>query len=170
MTIDKHYLFSGSYDGLVNIWNTITDNSFLYSLKVVSEANTMTRTMFREEALRIIDMIMITNYGILVCLGRNSKLYFWKYESNKILKIVNLKKDCICIAIVESYGKLLCGSKDKTIVEVDLAELLDNLGINHTYQKFPFMNDSLNFVLTEKDREVNNFKVMNSLTKDLFDY
>lgn len=113
---------------------------------------------------------MIANYGILVGLGNDCKVYFWRYESKEILRIVNVKKDCTCLAIVESYGKLLCGSKDKTILEVDLAELLDNLNISHTYQKFPFMNDSANYIITEKDKEVNNFKVMNSLTKDLFDF
>ena len=171
MTFDKNYLFSGSEDGLINIWNTV-DDTFLYSLRVTLESNpnSTTKTIFKLDLLKIIDMIMISNYGILVGLGSDKKLYFWKYETKEILKIVNIKKDCTCLAIVDSYGKLLCGSKDKTIVEVDLAELLDNLGIKHSYQKFPFMNDSANYIETEKDKEVNNFKVMNSLTKDLFDY
>jgi len=169
MTFDNKYLLSGSDDGLVNIWNT-DDNSFLYSLKVNIDANSTTKSVFKVMPLKIVDMIMISNYGILVALGSDTKLYFWKYEAKEILKIVHIKKECTCLAIVDSYGKLLCGSKDKTIEEVDLAELLDNLGIKHTYQKFPFMNDSANYIVTEKDKEINNFKVMNSLTKDLFDF
>jgi len=54
------------------------------------------------------------------------------------------KKESLCVSLVESYGKLIFGTKDKTLVELDVAEILDSIGIQHNYNKAPFMNEDEN--------------------------
>ena len=59
-----------------------------------------------------------------------------------------MKQECLCLSIVNSYGKLLCGTKEKTIIELDLSEIFNSLNIQHDYKKFHFMDNELNY---EKD-------------------
>jgi WD40 repeat protein len=128
---DKHFLISASLDGQIILWNT-HDFTSLMSLN-------------EPGLFRVVDLMMMPKYGLLVSITTDKKLNFWKYEAKQLIKSINLKHHCLCFAIVESYGKLLCGTKDKTIIEFDLTEILGSLNISHDYQKFHFKGDGVNY-------------------------
>ena len=113
---------------------------------------------------------MIPKHGFLVSISDNRTVNFIVYQKGLIMKTINTKEDLCCTTIVNSYGKVLCGTKQKTIIEFDLAEVLDSLGFSHNYSKFPFINEKSNYTPTDlTDKKINNFQVMNLITKDLFD-
>ncbi len=158
---DRHFLISSSLDGQIIIWNT-HDFNLLMSLN-------------EPGLFRVVDLMMMPKYGLLVSITTDKKLNFWKYEAKQLIKSIALKHHCLCFAIVESYGKLLCGTKDRTIVEFDLMEILGSLNISHDYQKFHFKGDGVNYEKDESktflkigDNNIDNFKIMNSLSKGLF--
>jgi WD40 repeat protein len=136
LTFDKHYLFSGSADGQILVWNTF-DMTHLMTLYDQSAQN-----------IKILDVMMIPKFGILVSITSDKKLNFWKYESKELVKTIARKQESLCLAIVNSYGKMLSGTKDKTIMEFDLTEILGSLNIPHDYKKFHFVDDGINY---EKD-------------------
>ena len=158
MAMDKNYIFSGSLDSQIIIWNTF-DDSFLMTLGEASMYN----------HIRIFDILMISFYGILVSVTNDKKVHFWKYETRELLVSKQLKQEVICLALVEAYGKLLCGTRDKTIIEIDLATILEELKISHNYQKFHFLSDKINYEIDSRDKDIDNFKIMKSLTKGMFD-
>ena len=59
-------------------------------------------------------------------------------------------------SIIKSYGKLLCGTKEKTILEIDLAETLDSIGYKHDYEKYPFLKNPVNY--EENMEKIKDFK------------
>ncbi len=113
---------------------------------------------------------MIPKYGFLVSISSNKTVNFIVYEKGTIMKSISTKEDLGCLTLVNSYGKILCGTKQKTIIEFDLAEILDSLNYSHKYTKFPFINEKSNYTAADMiDKKINNFQVMNLITKDLFD-
>lgn len=138
MCFDGYYLISGGEDGVINVWNTF-DRSLLFAL----------RDNLNDIPMRIKDLYMLSKFGILIAITGDKKINFWKYQTRELLKSVINKKECLCIGIVESYGKILFGTKDRTIVELDMAEILDSIGVKHGYSKAPFMNEDPNYVDTD---------------------
>lgn len=113
---------------------------------------------------------MIPKLGFLVAISNNRTVTFIVYQKGEVVKAIPTKTDLCCTTIVNSYGKILCGTQQKTIIEIDLAEILDSLTCNHEYTKFPFMNEKSNYLAPEVlEKKINNFQVMNLITKDLFD-
>ena len=110
---------------------------------------------------------MLRSVGILVSCNSNKKINLWKYEKpekERLLKTISRDNEVTCLACVESYGKLLCGTKEKMIVEIDLAEQLDSINYPHNYEKYPFLKNEVNYVENETDKGIDNFKIMKSLT------
>jgi hypothetical protein len=50
------------------------------------------------------------------------------------------------------------------IVEVDLAEELNKINYPHSYEKYPFLKNENNYKESEKDKGIDNFKIMKILT------
>ena len=113
---------------------------------------------------------MLSYVGILVACTNMKKIHLWKYEKETLLLTLSKEQEVTCLAVVESYGKLLCGTKEKTILEIDLAETLDSIGYKHDYEKYPFLKNPVNYVEDEKDKTILNKKIMDSLTEgtDIF--
>ena len=84
-------------------------------------------------------------------------------------KLLSIKKEneVTCLACDESYGKLLCGKKQKIIMEIDLAEELNGIGFKHGYEKYSFLKNSINYKEDEIDKKIDNFKIMKSLTQGI---
>ena len=84
-------------------------------------------------------------------------------------KLLSIKKEneVTCLACDESYGKLLCGTKQKIIMEIDLAEELNGIGFKHGYEKYSFLKNSINYKEDEIDKKIDNFKIMKSLTQGI---
>ena len=112
---------------------------------------------------------MIPKYGLLVSVSNNQTVNFIMYQKGLILKTIPTKENLCCSTVVNSYGKVLFGTKQKTIIEFDLAEILDSLKFDHSYTKFPFIKEKSNYTEMDRDDKINNFQVMNLITKDLFD-
>jgi hypothetical protein len=108
-----------------------------------------------------VDIIVLPQYGLLIAFLNNKTIKFIKYEKGETIKMITTKETLNCGTIVNSYGKLLCGTKEKSIIEIDLAEIFDSFQLKHSLTKFPFMSDKENYVLYENDKKINNFHVMN---------
>ena len=70
---------------------------------------------------------------------------------------------------LESYGKLLCGTKQKMIIEINLNDILKKAGYKEIYDKYPFVKNKANYEGDPLDKYINNFKIMKSLTDDIDD-
>ena len=90
-----------------------------------------------------------------------------KEELIKPVKTVTKGKEVTCLACDENYGKLLCGTKEKIIMEIDLAEELKDVEIKHSYEKYAFLKNSANYQEDEIDKKIDNFKIMKSLTQGI---
>lgn len=122
MTFDKYYLFTGSQDGQIFIWN-VHDSTLLTTLGKLNFD------------IKINDIMMIQKFGILVSTASDKKINFWKYETKELIKTITSKQECLCFNIVESYGKMICGTTEKIIWELDLAENLGDANIRRHYKQ-----------------------------------
>jgi WD40 repeat protein len=166
MTFDKYLLFTGSSDGVINIWNTF-DHTHLTTLGDYNEFNP------------IIDLMMIPQCGILASVSLDKRVNLWTYQSEKeLIKSVQLKKECLCMSFVEAYGKLLFGTKDKTVVELDLNEMLESVGYKNSYKRSNPLDHEINYTKEPGkgiyfnllgDFDIDNFKIMKLIVKDKID-
>jgi WD40 repeat protein len=133
MAFDKYLLFTGSSDGVIIIWNTF-DRTHLTTLGGYNEFNP------------IIDLMMVPQCGILCSISLDKKVNLWTYQSEKeLIKSVQLKKECLCMSFVEAYGKLIFGTKDKSVIELDLNELLESVGYKNSYKRLNPLDHEINF-------------------------
>ena len=161
MTFDKNFLISGGIDGYIDIWNIPKDNtSSTTLLMTLNDPDINVNGL----GVRIHDILMLPNIGILVSCNNMKKILLWKYEKEELLLTIKKENEVTCLACVESYGKLLCGTKEKMIVEIDLAEQLDSIHYPHNYEKYPFLKNEINYIENETDKGIDNFKIMKSLT------
>ena len=166
LTFDKNFLISGGIDGYIDIWNIPQDAtslpSLVFTLKDPSIGN--------NTSVRIHDLLMLSYIGVLVSCTNMKKIHLWKYEKETLLTTITKEQEVTCLAVVESYGKLLCGTKEKTILEIDLAETLDSIGYKHDYEKYPFLKNPENYIEDQRDKTILNKKIMDSLTEgtDIF--
>ena len=162
MTFDKNFLITSGSNGIIDIWNMNN---------IENEENILTLIISLKdpdlnvkESVRIHDILMLNNVGILVSCNNLNKINFWKYEKEELLFSISKEQETMCLAVVESYGKLLLGTKEKMIVEVDLAEQLNNINYPHSYEKYPFLKNEINYMENDKDKGIDNFKIMKILT------
>ena len=193
MIFDKNFLITAGVDGIIEFWNIPKIQSD--NLIRVNELRDPEITPNNKP--RIHDLLMLKNIGLLVSCNNFKKIHFWKYEERKkkkeeekkneingeekkeegIKPIMTIPKDknvsgvneVTCLACDESYGKLLCGTKQKMIMEIDIAEELksQNVKIKHSYEKYAFLKNSINYKEDEIDKKIDNFKIMKSLTQGI---
>ena len=70
----------------------------------------------------------------------------------------------MCLACDENYGKLLCGTREKIIMEIDIVEELKSI-LEKNYERYEFLKNSANYKEDEIDKKIDNFKIMKSLTQ-----
>ena len=85
----------------------------------------------------------------------------------RIIKIIPKEYEVTCLAFDENYGKLLCGTKQKSIIEIDLTKELDSTEFKPSYEKYAFLKNSANYKEDEIDKKIDNFKIMKSLTQGI---
>lgn len=158
MVIDKNILISGDRSGLICIFATETA-SLIFCLENPNNLNA-----------RILDMLMISEFGMLVTINSYKQLEFWRYESKELIKVIPVTKELNCLAFVNHYGKLLCGTMDYTIFEEDLSEVFNNSQINHKFTKFPFLSNKRNYMPSENQKEDDNHKIMKSINNEILKY
>ena len=52
-------------------------------------------------------------------------------------------------------------------MEIDLAEQLNKIKFEHSYEKYAFLKNSANYKEDEIDKKIDNFKIMKSLTQGI---
>ena len=163
--VRNNYLLSGGIDGYIDIWDLPNDSGEKsYDIKLVHTINDPDIT--KNNIPRINDLITLPRMNILVFCNNNKKIYFYDVNRNQISHTIKRDNEINCIACLESYGKLLCGTKQKMIIEITLNEELSLAGYNEIYDKYPFTKNKANYEENEIDKFVNNFKIMKSLTQD----
>ena len=171
MIVDNssNYLFSGGIDGYIDVWSIFarpTDKEVNISLIHTINDPDLTKNNIP----RINDLIILPRIEILVVCNNNKKLYFYDINKKSIENITYKESEITCLSCLESYGKLLCGTKQKMIIEVNLNDELNKLGYENIYDKFPFTKNKANYEGDALDKYINNFKIMKSLTEDNYEY
>jgi len=152
LNFENEILYSGSADALIMVWNL--KNRTVLNKIFMNENNLLTPIM-------IIDNLLLTNYNMMISILNNKTIKFVKIDSGEVVKTLTTKENLCCGAIMNSYGKLLCGTKEKSIIEFDLSEILDTLHVKHDLTKFPFMSHQENYIINNNDKLIKNAQVMN---------
>ena len=163
MIFDKNFLMTAGVDGIVDIWNIPKEQKSPLNLLLSLRDPDITKNNIP----RIHDLLMLPSIGVLVTCNNNKKINLWRYEKEELLLSIKKDNETTCLACDESYGKLLCGTKQKIIMEIDLAEQLNSIGYKHTYEKYSFLKNSANYKEDEADKNIDNFKIMKSLTQGI---
>ena len=171
LIFDKNIIISGGNDGVIECWNIGEDidtkKTALFKVKELED----TDKKLKNNKPIIHDLLMLKNLGVLVCCYNNKKIIFWKYEKDKpeeqLLLTIKKENEVTCLAVDENYGKLLCGTKQRIIMEIDLAEQLNKIKFEHSYEKYAFLKNSANYKEDEIDKKIDNFKIMKSLTQGI---
>ena len=161
MIFDKNFLISAGVDGIVDIWNIPKEQRSPLNLLI----SLRDPDISKNNIPRIHDLLMLPSIGVLVTCNNNKKINLWRYEKEGLLLSIKKENETTCLACDESYGKLLCGTKQKIIMEIDLAEQLNSIGYKHNYEKYSFLKNSANYKEDEADKNIDNFKIMKSLTQ-----
>ena len=163
MIFDKNFLISAGVDGIVDIWNIPKEQRSPLNLLI----SLRDPDISKNNIPRIHDLLMLPSIGVLVTCNNNKKINLWRYEKEGLLLSIKKENETTCLACDESYGKLLCGTKQKIIMEIDLAEQLNSIGYKHSYEKYSFLKNSANYKEDEADKNIDNFKIMKSLTQGI---
>ena len=194
---DKKLAITGGNKGYIELWTIFKEKKIEQGKEKIIPSLIQTKYLKDPDIsidnnLRIHDLLMLkNNIGLLVSCNNNKSIHFWKYEEDKDkkkiegekktkeeekntkeelikpVKTVTKGKEVTCLACDENYGKLLCGTKEKIIMEIDLAEELKDVEIKHSYEKYAFLKNSANYQEDEIDKKIDNFKIMKSLTQGI---
>jgi len=165
---DKNFIITTGNCGVIEIWNINDINApeIVLNKEIVLNDPDLSKS----NKPRIHDLIMLKKLGILVSCSDNKKINLWEYqadEKERLLKSIKKDNEVTCLACDESYGKLLCGTKQKVIMEIDLAEELNSTRFKHSYEKYAFLKNAANYEEDEIDKKIDNFKIMKSLTQGI---
>jgi len=163
MIFDKNFLLTTGLDGIVDIWNIPKEQKSPLNLLISLKDPDISKNNIP----RIHDLLMLPSIGVLVTCNNNKKINLWRYEKEELLLSIKRDNETTCLACDESYGKLLCGTKQKMIMEIDLAEQLNSIGFKHNYEKYSFLKNAANYKEDEADKGIDNFKIMKSLTQGI---
>ena len=163
MVVNKNFLFTGGIDGFIDIWSiSAKQEDKEVSISLIHTINDP--DLIRSNIPRINDLIILPKIEILVFSNNNRKLYFYDINKKKITNIINTDSEITCLSCLEGYGKLLCGTKQKMIAEINLNDELKKAGYKEIYDKYPFIKNKANYEGDALDKYINNFKIMKSLT------
>jgi WD40 repeat protein len=164
ISFDKNFLITSGIDGYIDIWNIPKDSNNNIDLIITLNDPDINSNGLN---VRIHDILILSDIGVLVTCSNMKKINFWKYEKEELILTIKRDNEVTCLACVQSYGKLLCGTKEKMIFEIDLAEQLDSIGFPHNYEKYSFLKNEINFIENDTDKGIDNFKIMKSLTQGI---
>ena len=113
---------------------------------------------------RINELTLLPKINILVFCNNNKKIYFWDFDKKELVSTIKRETEITCMNCLESYGKLICGTKQKMILEINLNDVLEKAGYKEIYDKYPFTKNKENYEEDDIDKAIDNFKIMKSLT------
>ncbi len=164
MIVDKDNLYSGGIDGHIDIWEILTPEDKEASIELITTINDPELT--KSNIPRINDLIILPKIFLLAFCDNNKRLYIYDINKKKIISTINRDSEMTCLSCLEAYGKLLCGTKQKMIIEVNLNDELKKAGYKEIYDKYPFTKNKANYEGDPLDKYINNFKIMKSLTNN----
>ena len=164
MIVDKDNLYSGGIDGHIDIWEILTPEDKEASIELITTINDPELT--KSNIPRINDLIVLPKIFLLAFCDNNKRLYIYDINKKKIISTINRDSEMTCLSCLEAYGKLLCGTKQKMIIEVNLNDELKKAGYKEIYDKYPFTKNKANYEGDPLDKYINNFKIMKSLTNN----
>ena len=166
----KNYLLAGGIDGNIDIWS-ITAKTGDKTINIIKIETINDPDKSKNNTIRINDIIILPKINIMVICNNNKKIYFLDTGRCIITHTIKRDNEITCLSCLESYGKLLYGTKQKMIIEINLNEELAKAGYKEIFDKYPFTNNKANYEEGEIDKFVNNFKIMKSLTQnnDIYD-
>ena len=169
MIVNENYLFSGGIDGAIDVWNILANPiEKKINIELIKTINDPDMTGLYKP--RINDLIILPKVKFLVFCNNNKKIYFCEINSLKIIYSSSNESDITCICCLEGYGKLLCGTKQKMINEINLNDILKKSGYPESYDKYPFTKNKENYAENELDKYITTVTVMKSLTEDRDEY
>ena len=161
----KNYLLTAGDNGVIDIWNLdIKAGDKAINMSIIKTIEDPDKT--NNNIPRINDLILLPRINIMVICNNNKKIYFFDMGRKEITHTIKRDNEITCLTCLESYGKLLCGTKQKMIIEINLNDELDKAGYKKVFDKYPFTENKANYEESEIDKYVNNFKIVKSLTQD----
>ena len=133
---NKDNLYSGGIDGHIDIWEILTPEDKEASIELITTINDPELT--KSNIPRINDLIILPKIFLLAFCDNNKRLYIYDINKKKIISTINRDSEMTCLSCLEAYGKLLCGTKQKMIIEVNLNDELKKAGYKEIYDKYPF--------------------------------
>ena len=169
MIVHDNYLFSGGIDGVIDVWNILSNREDkqvgIEFIKTINDPD-----MTGNYKPRINDIIILPKVQYLVFCNNNKKISFCEIKSLSIKQTSSTDSDITCICCLEGNGKLLYGTKQKMINELTLNDILNKIGFNNVYDKYPFTQNKENYEKNELDKYINTLTIMKSLTEDKDEY
>jgi len=111
MVLDQNYLFSGSDDKTIRVWNTFLH----YELYVLPQ--------YHEEPIRAI--MMLPDSGFLVSCAGDNKILIWSYQEQEVVQTIERKNLYRCLGYVSAFDMLLVGTEECSIMTFNLSNLAD---------------------------------------------
>jgi len=110
LALDQYYLFSGSDDSTVKVWET-HNNMLLYTLQ--------------GHTSQINELLILEETGILITIGNDKKIIFWNYKEQKEVK--SLEKNETIRSADYLYGSkmMILGTQEAKIITLNISEFLD---------------------------------------------
>jgi WD40 repeat protein len=170
MVLDEknNLLFSGGRDDIIDIWQLIFngDNENISNLELKYTIKNSSSKYFIPQ---INDLIILPNINILVFSDDNKKIIFYDINKNEIIDEITEENETLCLFCLENYGKLLCGTKEKMIIEVNLNSELAKSGYKQVFNKYPFEKNKKNYEESEFDKHIKTNNIIKTLIQDEFE-
>lgn len=109
MTMEENFLFSGSDDTTIVMWNLITYQHV---------------GVLKGHKSSIQDLLLFDN-GLLFSCAYDKKIHVWRYHTEEIIETFERNEEFRCLDCIKSYNLLLAGTNDKDILTFDVKHLLE---------------------------------------------
>lgn len=109
MAMEENFLFSGSDDMTIVMWNLITYQHV---------------GMLKGHKDSIQDLLLFDN-GLLFSCAYDKKINVWRYHTEEVIETFERNEEFRCLDCIKSYKMLLAGSNDKDILTFDIKHLLE---------------------------------------------
>ena len=166
MLVSNSFLFSGGAGSYIDIWTiSATSENKDVKINLIKTINDpdISRNIFNP---KINDLILLPRIDILVYCNNHKKLIFYDIKKMSLVSVLNRDSEITCLCCLESYGKLLCGTDQKMIIEVNLNEELKKAGYEEVFEKYPFIKNKSNYEGDPLDKYISNYAIMKSLIED----
>ena len=149
------------------------ENKLLISFNSLENENLLFEQKYKfddENMIVLLDVKRLEKITpLLIQISNDNKISIINYQTGIILKKIGVKSNILnCINFLEAYGKIIIGTKDKTIIDIEIKGILDELKIPNNYNKNPFLTSKVNVELDYLDAQVDHKKVADLITKKLF--